>query len=984
MTNEDELFPPPPVPPNARHVSVTIYIPLPQALPLPDRTVFSSPPTHSQAKAYPIRTRYWRVPDYATKYTSALKAMEHAAARAHELTNVPADDSTVMDLPTHLHGTQTVVECLSTFVDGPTNDPNFLFDQALDQSLDALEQVVRSIRVTAMQPLELPSRETLPPTLLVLATDAERPEQEPSRLPAPWFVRGTRPPISVADELSDDQIDELEFRSGIYRAGSRAHTFRDALIEARTAFELRGDTSSAVVWAHLAVESFMDLVLGLLLWEEGWRPRDAAEPFARALRDRARHFYHNRLGGNWDLKHGPLAVWSGPGALAHLRGRVVHAGYNPTRGDAQRSVDAIMGVQRFLGGRVRSVRTAYPRTTMLMLGRAALEDEGLFAGEFAGIIGSIADLEPSWAHETTRWRTHVDRVLESDGGLTGVERLSIDVECEQVRYWIWDPEDESVSLTERDLQAANVAFVGDAAVRWGDAISSPVPVPGARPAAHDASFFSPGEYGLEEPANSPWMVDLHDRLESRGGVDASAVKAAFLVSVADEAAQMDGGRHTARIVEEAFEGIAAVQDMAVRGDLGLAGGLCARWSLEQAETAMRLLDDAAMAYSSVEETVRFGAARLEAGTTAHAVGDHEAAKWRLEEAMSEFAQAGDLRGQARAAGNLGTLLRESGDSREAEEMQNRASSLFSFIGDTEGLAKSTAGLAQCLAEKEEAGNAKALYLEAGQLFSQAYEPAQAANAACSIAALSVLDGLHQTAATLIARTADAVQPVDDFDLGGTFASSVFQVQAEDSERDVPTSVRLVVEELNESGYPLPAAQAVLALAEYEAGRGHIPEAIALADEAWDAVSGIEAPHTQLSILEVAFFLRTARSEHQEALRKLEAQYDIALRNVDAAEVGGVACNAVVCNLELGYISSARAWAERARIDAQMHQLRGWARALEGVCDEYDGRPADAQECWREAAEELRASPSLAGTVQEWLDSGTSAASAPEYLSLWSR
>lgn len=164
-------------------------------------------------------------------------------------------------------------------------------------------------------------------------------------------------------------ISRLAFR---HRLGDPTMGAYHELLRARRACFLYGDFQSAVTSAFSAIEFFFGAVLNLLHWESGTPRTDVQswfdnEGFATRLKKR----YHPLLGGNWNPET-PTSIISKINRVSKLRGRVVHAGYAPTEGEAIRAIDSSSDAIDSLKAMLVSKRHKFNRTNLIVLGNAKL------------------------------------------------------------------------------------------------------------------------------------------------------------------------------------------------------------------------------------------------------------------------------------------------------------------------------------------------------------------------------------------------------------------------------------------------------------------------------------------------------------------------------------------------------------------------------------------------------------------------------------
>ena len=201
-------------------------------------------------------------------------------------------------------------------------------------------------------------------------------------LEALWGLGMYSPRIAY---LAESRVVSEENLPTLVRAEIEAsqHTPRSLVFDLRNqavaAARVTGDPRTAVVMAAATCESWADLLLGALLWEEGCTPEEAVDVLSakREAKPRLLQLLGPRLKGSWDVGLVPaLAAWDRHVRLA--RNRVVHTGGLPSLRLAERSLDAMFG---FIGLTVdrlceAPVRSRYPMATLLIANRVSIEARG--------------------------------------------------------------------------------------------------------------------------------------------------------------------------------------------------------------------------------------------------------------------------------------------------------------------------------------------------------------------------------------------------------------------------------------------------------------------------------------------------------------------------------------------------------------------------------------------------------------------------------
>lgn len=324
----------------------------------------------------------------------------HAASDRAE-GDVADGDAPMEDIP------RTVVEVAVPY---SSADADGVSD-AFDIGLLAVQRLQRAHFAVTREPLTLVSQESLMPVIPFAVRDiSSEPEEWPSEIQL-FEINA-----NVQQWVREPEFDDSELRA--FEA-ALAHTAANPFIpalellgEARSALEIRGDYRSALILLYSASEVLLDTVLMHLLWEEATRPEDATEYFdARGLRERVRRHFHSRVGGNWSLDgSGVPAQWEL--ALATVRHRVVHAGYQPTRSEAYMALEAFKSLDRFLGDRLAESRSLgrYLRTALKYVGESGLAARSRASKRIRNLLTDPD--EPDWAATFERWRWVVNDARE--------------------------------------------------------------------------------------------------------------------------------------------------------------------------------------------------------------------------------------------------------------------------------------------------------------------------------------------------------------------------------------------------------------------------------------------------------------------------------------------------------------------------------------------------------------------------------------------
>lgn len=205
---------------------------------------------------------------------------------------------------------------------------------------------------------------------------------------------------NFADPFRDAQFTadiQMRFEHWLFedQRGNPLGLWRERIVEARRALHVTGEHAQAVLLANTSAEVMLDVVLALLLWEEGLQPSDLTATFeeGKVLR-RVTSEFPKRLKGTWNTSSGPMGEWYQ--SAYRLRHRVVHAGYRPTPGEADAAINAVFGLQRLVMDRIATQRTVYLRSALMTLGQEGLASRGLWSGKIRAFAENDAPKEPNW------------------------------------------------------------------------------------------------------------------------------------------------------------------------------------------------------------------------------------------------------------------------------------------------------------------------------------------------------------------------------------------------------------------------------------------------------------------------------------------------------------------------------------------------------------------------------------------------------------
>ncbi len=298
-----------------------------------------------------------------------------------------------------LESYRTVVESTTLMIGGENENA---LSAAFDRCLVQLQQLCRAFRSTTHERISRVSVERLP---LIIPYSVSNLYDRFQGVTG-WFMLHANFPDNIPrDPISDEELNRLH---EVLMRQSQADPFllaQEQSDEARRLLYRAGDYGDAVMHAHLAAEIFLDGVLLYMLWESGATASEVAKLFDDGLAKRVRRDFAPNLGGNWNTDKGPMASFAAN--LMKIRGRVVHGGYEPSRGEAETALDTYIQVVDFVKSRLAEKRFTFPRTTLMVLGQPGLERMGLWKGKVTEVWDRLKD-EPSWASSFRDWRDEVD------------------------------------------------------------------------------------------------------------------------------------------------------------------------------------------------------------------------------------------------------------------------------------------------------------------------------------------------------------------------------------------------------------------------------------------------------------------------------------------------------------------------------------------------------------------------------------------------
>lgn len=296
----------------------------------------------------------------------------------------------------------TVAEVVTVLEDG-----DYPAVAAFERCVAGLIDVVRAYRLAARDPIPLPTRERLPMLVPYLTRRVTPPLDWQG--PALLHLHDDLPIQPFSRDPNENLMTKMEAAFRAVKSDSPLVAYSEHELEANRAHLIDGDFARAVIHVQVAIESFFDNLLILMLWEEDAPPaRVAKEEFgSRRLWQRVQRNFPRRLGGDWNPRgKGPIGRWKNE--VAPIRNRVIHQAYLPTYEEAQTCRVVANAVTRFVMERLTLDRN-HRRTALLTLGLPGFERYGRMTEELENLAIEFED--GSWFESYRDWRKAFDAAL---------------------------------------------------------------------------------------------------------------------------------------------------------------------------------------------------------------------------------------------------------------------------------------------------------------------------------------------------------------------------------------------------------------------------------------------------------------------------------------------------------------------------------------------------------------------------------------------
>lgn len=394
------------------------FFALPDALPIPHGAIFGfvggeSVPglegflMKAEASADPappemmgrmfVSLRFWQVMTKALHEEETAEALMKVVDDATGGVSGKQDDDRWKSLA--LDDYMTVVEAVTPFRDRGSPDLGSGLNRCIDQTVDFV-RVLRIAKGLLIPPLSRERMYFMVPCATRPLSSFEFEFGPLTLLHHNVRVAASNPEMSEEDRY---RFDELHFR---LQAGHPLMAFSERGLDAHVAANVRGDYQETVISAETAMESLLDGILMMMLWEEGVDPQVAATLLEESFSYRVRTAFSGRLGGDWNVRgKGPIGRWGRQ--LYPVRGRVVHTAYRPSEDEARAALATLAEVEEFVKKRLVAKRFAYPKATFLTLGRAGLDRLGGWSKRFDATVRAQPSVPPQWILDFGRWRAEI-------------------------------------------------------------------------------------------------------------------------------------------------------------------------------------------------------------------------------------------------------------------------------------------------------------------------------------------------------------------------------------------------------------------------------------------------------------------------------------------------------------------------------------------------------------------------------------------------
>ncbi|WP_157074961.1 hypothetical protein [Janibacter limosus] len=383
---------------------------------------------------------------------------------------------------------------------GP-EDARALIEPALDAAVAVVAKFQADYHSVTRQPLTILTRELLPSLVpYVLRAFSEIPGGEATEV-CLFLVNGTISRISEVPELAPEKVEAVHVASGQNQA---VRAYLDLHRQGAVALQ-RGNYREAAVMFSTASEALLNIVLCHMRWEEGLTPEESAADWPDGLVTRVKTQFSKRLGGDWNVSgRGAVGAWARD--VAAVRHRVVHAGYLPSRSEAERSMVALEELLTFLGDRLvygRNLRE-YPRTASELLTEGGLRRRDRYPNWLEKM--QMDPTEPLWHKCFGEWYSvHLRLLADKDrpriSDESRSELLCVYLSAEDYRWILRDP----VTLQAAEVHAVIPSPADDPVATFRKLRE----LPGGDDPNYPISIGCERVEGVEVSRFGPWVEQYH-------------------------------------------------------------------------------------------------------------------------------------------------------------------------------------------------------------------------------------------------------------------------------------------------------------------------------------------------------------------------------------------------------------------------------------------------------------------------------------------
>lgn len=289
------------------------------------------------------------------------------------------------------------------------------------RALDAAQSVVRGARLACEKNFcLLPTYERISPVVVVNEALMEHQLPltelysikwgEPSLMLLEQLNLADIPPEPVGSDLVGQWIIEVGMKNPALRVKER-------FLEAERLMSVEGEYGDAVIAAATSVEILCSTICSALFFEDFLKKNPIRDIESEVLKvasiftkigsplKLATKHISPKLKGNWTSPASPWELYRCE--AASLRNRIVHAGYQPQRKEAEATLQCVLAAQSFIFDQLATQRVKYPRTSLLFLGRPGLERRGLYNGQIKQLIEQDFFSDREFSEKFSRWHRAV-------------------------------------------------------------------------------------------------------------------------------------------------------------------------------------------------------------------------------------------------------------------------------------------------------------------------------------------------------------------------------------------------------------------------------------------------------------------------------------------------------------------------------------------------------------------------------------------------